>query len=119
MWRTTGTVREERGLLIHCAPAAIAEPGALVAVAIRPEKIVPANGAVAAPNVVDATLVRRTYLGDLVQYHVLVPGGRELTLQRQNDPSDVAAGWDIGERVRVMWHPDSALLLEADATAID
>jgi hypothetical protein len=54
-----------------------------------------------------------------VHYHVLVPGGRELTLQRQNDPADAAASWQVGERVNVTWEPASALLLEADRTLID
>jgi len=113
------TVKDADGMLLRCAPSDFAQPGALVAVAVRPEKIIPANGADSAPNLVEATLIRRTYLGDLVHYHVLAAGGRELTMQRQNDPNDASAQWRIGDRVQVMWDPSAALLLEADARAID
>ena len=116
---TTVTVKDAQGLMLHCAPNPLAQPGALVAVAVRPEKIVPANGHAPGANLVEATLIRRSYLGDLVQYGVLAPGGRELTLQRQNDPGDAAASWELGERVRVTWDPVSALILEADSTVID
>ena len=111
-------VEDEDGLVLRCASNEIGRVGAHVAVAVRPEKIVPADGSSAA-NLVEATLVRRTYLGDLVHYHVLMPGGRELTLQRQNDAGDAAAAWRIGERVRVSWDPASALLLEADDPVMD
>ena len=116
---STVTVRDDQGMLIHCAPSPIAQPGARVAVAVRPEKIFPSNGSTEQANGIDVTLLRRTYLGDLVHYHVIAPGGRELTMQRQNDPGDVAADWRAGERVAVAWDPASALLLEADRAAID
>ena len=113
------TVEDEKGLIVHCAPSEFATPGAHVAVAIRPEKILPANGSLDVANLVEATLLRRTYLGDLVHLHVLARGGRELMLQRQNDPADPAAGWEIGQQVRVTWEPQSALVLEADDRALD
>ena len=77
-----------------------------------------ANGGSQA-NLVEATLIRKAYLGDLVNYQVLAPGGRELALQRQNDPGDAAATWEVGQRVTVTWDPSSALILEADNTVID
>ena len=115
----TVAVRDEQGLLIQCAPSPIAQRDALVAVAIRPEKILPSNGSASHANEIEVTLLRRTYLGDLVHYHVLAQGGRELTMQRQNDPGDVAAAWQTGQRVTVAWDPASALLLEADRTVFD
>jgi spermidine/putrescine transport system ATP-binding protein len=113
------TVEDEKGFVIRCAPSEFAVAGAHVAVAVRPEKIVPANGHAGVANLVEATLLRKTYLGDLVHFHVLARGGRELVLQRQNDPSDAAAAWEIGQQVRVTWDPDSALVLEADERAVD
>jgi spermidine/putrescine transport system ATP-binding protein len=110
-------VRDDTGILIRCAPVDFARIGSKVAVSVRPEKIVPANG-VAPENVVDGTLTRRTYLGDIVQYHVLLQSGRELTLQRQNDMTDYATGWDIGERVSVGWPIASSLVLELDQTFV-
>jgi spermidine/putrescine transport system ATP-binding protein len=112
------TVRDESGLLIRCAPTDFARAGEKVAVSVRPEKIVPANGA-AADNLVEGTLLRRTYQGDIVQYHILLPGGRELTLQRQNDALGSAIEWDVGQRVDVGWPAASALVLELDRVFVD
>jgi spermidine/putrescine transport system ATP-binding protein len=112
------TVRDESGLLIRCAPTNFARVGEKVAVSVRPEKIVPANGA-AADNVVDGTLLRRTYQGDIVQYHILLRGGRELTLQRQNDSLGSTIEWDVGQRVDVGWSAASALVLELDRVFVD
>jgi hypothetical protein len=54
-----------------------------------------------------------------VQYHLLLEGGRELMVQRQNERDDLATTWDVGQRVRVAWAPDSALVLEMDDTYVD
>ncbi|HEV3473323.1 MAG TPA: ABC transporter ATP-binding protein [Actinomycetota bacterium] len=112
------SVRDTSGLVIRCAPVNFARVGETVAVAVRPEKIAPANGHRDA-NHVEGTVTRRTYQGDIVQYHLLLQGGRELTLQRQNEPNDIAAAWQIGERVEVGWGSDSALVLELDQTFVD
>jgi spermidine/putrescine transport system ATP-binding protein len=109
-------VREETGLTLRCAPAGWATAGMRVAVAVRPEKIGPADGTTSA-NRVEGTLARTTYLGDLVQFHVLLPGGREVVCQRQNERSDPAAGWRIGDRVELAWAEGSALVLAPDEVA--
>jgi spermidine/putrescine transport system ATP-binding protein len=111
-------VRESSGLTLRCAPVNFASNGAQVAVSVRPEKIVPANGSKTHANSAEGTLVRRTYLGDLVHYHVLLQGGRELTVQRQNERDDLAAAWNVGDRVAVAWDADSALVLEMDDTYV-
>ena len=112
-------VTETSGLTLRCAPADFAGTGTKVAVSVRPEKIAPANGSASDANVVEGTLLRRVYLGDLVQYHLLLEGGRELMVQRQNERDDLATEWDIGARVRVGWAADSALVLEMDDTYVD
>lgn len=112
------SVRDSSGLVIRCAPVNFASVGDSVAVAVRPEKIAPGNGTQVS-NQVEGTVARRTYQGDLVQLHLLLQGGRELTMQRQNEPNDVTAAWQIGERVKVGWSPDSALVLELDQTFVD
>ncbi len=112
-------VRDATGIELRCAPVNFARVGGQVAVAVRPEKIVPVNGSTASANVVEGTFLRKTYLGDLVQYHLLLQGGRELTVQRQNEPEDVAARWSVGDRVQVAWDTSSALVLEMDETVID
>ena len=108
-------VREDTGLLLRCAPASWATVGSQVAVSIRPEKIGPANGA--AVNRVAGTLARSTYLGDLVQFHVVLEGGREIVCQRQNERGDPAANWRVGDRVELAWSEGSALVLARDEIA--
>ena len=112
-------VRDQTGIRIRCAPVNFASRGANVAVSVRPEKITPLNGSAPDANVFEGTFLRRTYLGDLVQYHVLLQGGRELMVQRQNERDDIASQWSVGERVRVAWDEASALVLEMDATFVD
>ncbi|MFN2525657.1 MAG: ABC transporter ATP-binding protein [Actinomycetota bacterium] len=112
-------VRDGSGLMITCMPVDFARRGATVAVAVRPEKIVPVNGARPTANLVEGTVTRRTYLGDLLHLHLLLPGGRELTVQRQNEPDDPASRWAIGDRVQVAWDPRSSLVLEMDQTFVD
>ena len=112
-------VRDKSGLPIRCAPVNFASRGATVAVSVRPEKIAPVNGAAAPANVVEGTFTRRAYLGDLVQYYVLLQGGRELMVQRQNERDDLASQWTVGDRVKVAWDEASALVLEMDDTFVD
>jgi spermidine/putrescine transport system ATP-binding protein len=104
-------VRVQGGLKLRCAPANVG-PGDLVSVALRPEKIRPASGAEG--NRVAGTLVRLTYLGDILQYHVLLAGGTELICQRQNQPDAAGPRWVIGEQVEVAWPESSALVMPAD-----
>jgi spermidine/putrescine transport system ATP-binding protein len=110
-------VRERAGFVLRCAPASWVTRGMRVAVAVRPEKIGPANGSAPSANRLTGTLARITYLGDLVQYHVALPGGREVVCQRQNDPEDPAAGWRVGSAVEVAWEVASALVLEDEEVA--
>ncbi|HEX2239652.1 MAG TPA: ABC transporter ATP-binding protein [Actinomycetota bacterium] len=112
-------VRDESGLTITCSPVDFARRGSTVAIAVRPEKIIPVNGAAPAVNLVEGTLTRRTYLGDLLQLHLLLQGGRELTLQRQNEPDDPSSAWRVGDRVQVTWDPRSSLVLEIDQAFMD
>jgi spermidine/putrescine ABC transporter ATP-binding subunit len=111
----TTVVRAQGGVIVRCAPAPWAAPGMVVTVAVRPEKIVPANGADGAVNRVHGTVVRRIYLGDLVQYHVLLPGGLELICQRQ---SEAEVGWTLGGAVDVAWDQNSALVLGGEQDTV-
>jgi spermidine/putrescine transport system ATP-binding protein len=110
----SGTVVTEAsgGHVLRCAPATWASDGDPVVVAVRPEKVGPSTAS--GPNRLEGTLVRTTYLGDLVQYHVLLPGGAELVCQRQNERDDPASAWRIGERVELSFGSESALVLPAD-----
>jgi spermidine/putrescine transport system ATP-binding protein len=111
------TIVRADDLVIRCARAPWARSGMEVAVAVRPENLIPANGSAPGANLVTGTLARRTYLGDLVQYHLTLPGGREVVCQRQNDPEDAAARWAVGGPVQVAWTPESALVVRDEAVA--
>ncbi|HJR45049.1 MAG TPA: ABC transporter ATP-binding protein [Actinomycetota bacterium] len=100
------------GALLRCASGVAVRVGQKVSVAIRPERIQPATGD-SLPNVVEGRLVATTYLGDVVQYRVMV-GATELTVQRQNEAEDAARGWRTGELVRLGWDESSALVLIDD-----
>jgi spermidine/putrescine transport system ATP-binding protein len=111
----TTVVRTDGGVLLRCAHVSWASPGMWVSVAVRPEKIVPANGLSGPANRVQGTLVRRTYLGDLVHYHVLLPGGLELICQRQ---SEADVGWTLGGTVYLAWDESSALVLGGEQDSV-
>jgi spermidine/putrescine transport system ATP-binding protein len=108
-------VRDEAGMVLRCGPADWASVGMHVAVAVRPEKVVPADGA--GSNSVSGVLERVSYLGDLVQYHVTLEGGREMVCQRQNERGDPAAAWQVGDRVELGWTEANALVLADDEVA--
>ncbi|MGH2806695.1 MAG: ABC transporter ATP-binding protein [Actinomycetota bacterium] len=114
---STVTVRTGWGAILRCAAADHATTGMHVAVAVRPESIVPANGSTPVANVADGVFLRRSYLGDLVQYQVQV-AGTEVIVQRQNDRDDPAASWNPGDRVRIAWSDSDALVLLDDGAAI-
>ena len=115
---TVTVVRESSGLVLHCSPADFARPGMNVSVSVRPERIAPRNGTSSDTNVVSGRLVNQTYLGDLVQYHLSMPGNREIVVQRQNDSDDPATKWRMGELVEVTWDQSSALVVTDDGGAI-
>ena len=107
------TVREEStGAFIRCAPQAGLAVGTPVTVAIRPERIFPIDGE-DADNTIGGVLASTTYLGDTVQYRVMV-GSSELTVQRPNSLDDPARRWVLGGTVRLGWAETSALVLERD-----
>jgi ABC-type Fe3+/spermidine/putrescine transport system ATPase subunit len=114
---STTLVRDQGGRLLRCAATGSERRGMQVAVSVRPEKIMPAEGPKDG-NVLEGILARRIYLGDLVQFHIALEDGVELTMQRQNDARDVATEWELGQRVDVWFSDQSALVLEDDASAI-
>ena len=107
------TVRETSGLLLRCAPAPWASVGMEVAVSVRPENVLPGVGT----NLVSGMLARSTYLGDLVQYHVMLDSGREVMLQRQSERDTAASSWRVGDRVDLSWPATAALVLAPDEVA--
>ena len=83
-------------------------PGDAAAIAVRPELLHPA--APGEPNSFDAELVQRMYLGEVVQYHLLV-AGLELTA---TTPGMGFLAARPGEKVRVAFDPQAAIAFPAE-----
>jgi spermidine/putrescine transport system ATP-binding protein len=91
--------------------------GQNVVVSVRPEAI--REKTEASANHLAGTLARVTYLGDLIQYHLELPGSGELVFQRQNEPNAMGHNWRVGERVEVAFDEESALVVVDDEVAAD
>ena len=108
-------VTTSSGLTLRCQSVSWARDGDEVVVAIRPENLQPSENTATPGLSLDGTLMRVTYLGDLLQFHVEVPGQGEIVMQRQNGSG--APTWRVGERGSLTWRPEHALVLVDDATA--
>ncbi|MEA2367041.1 MAG: spermidine/putrescine transport system ATP-binding protein [Thermoleophilaceae bacterium] len=85
--------------------------GSAVHVSVRPEKIwldSLEDGMVS----LDGTIVERVYVGTTTQVIVeLAPGARLVALEQNTSRAHSDDRWEIGERVRLGWHPEHALVL--------
>jgi spermidine/putrescine transport system ATP-binding protein len=104
-------VRAKSGFILKCTASTRVERGMSVVVAVRPEQIEIASDKGSEDNTIDGVIARRTYLGDLLQYHVEVAGDLEIRVQRQNKLQQYA--FEAGERVTLHW-PQNASLAMAD-----
>jgi spermidine/putrescine transport system ATP-binding protein len=110
-------VATDMGMRIRCRPVSWAEVGQSVVVAVRPENFNPAPTTDDSRiNAVTGMLTAVTYLGDLLQFHIAVPGARDLVVQRQNQP-DETTNWRVGENVTLTWSEENALVLIDDELA--
>jgi ABC-type Fe3+/spermidine/putrescine transport system ATPase subunit len=117
------SVRTDDRLVLRCPVEPWASVGQLVSVAVRPEKITPlaTRGNGAGTNRVTGTLVRRNYLGDLVQFHVMLPGGREVIWQGHGGEAEppqlgtsMELGWDVGSTLLIGEEREDRLAQEDD-----
>jgi spermidine/putrescine transport system ATP-binding protein len=85
--------------------------GSDVYISVRPEKIwldEREDGMVS----VDGTIVERVYVGTTTQVIVeLSPGVRLVALEQNAARQRADDRWEIGQRVRLGWHPEHALVL--------
>ena len=85
--------------------------GSEVHLSVRPEKIwldELEDGMVS----LDGTIVERVYVGTTTQVIVeLAPGVRLVALEQNTARQRSDDRWQIGERVRLGWHPEHALVL--------
>jgi len=115
------TVKSERGLVLAgnlTDPAARAEIGAPVTVAIRPERVEvrPADRAGASGGAgwteIPGRVHQGTYLGDQTEYRIATDLAGELVARRQNAAgAGGALGAGPGDPVVVRWHEEAGLIL--------
>jgi spermidine/putrescine transport system ATP-binding protein len=104
---------DEDALTLRCSATTPFTVGERVVVSVRPEALHPAT--TVSENQVQGTLARTTYLGDLFHFHVELGSGREIVMQRQNDPSSEGEAWHVGESVSLGWdRRDSLVLIDDD-----
>ena len=111
-------VRTNKAFILRCTASTRVEQGMSVVVAIRPEQIeISSSDEGSEHNTIDGIVARRTYLGDLIQYHVEVAGDLEVRVQRQNKFQQYA--FEAGERVSLQWPLNATLAMadEADSVA--
>jgi spermidine/putrescine transport system ATP-binding protein len=106
-----GAVRVAAGLSIPVPEHHGSAEGAVLSVAIRPEKIWMSDfhdGMVRVPG----TIVSTSYHGATTQYLVAVAEGVTLTVLEQNFPRMRADDrWTPGDRVEIGWRPEHAVVL--------
>ena len=104
-------VRLSTGQLCRAPVPPDCEQGTSVHCSVRPEKIVLGDvedGMVA----LEGEIVERIYLGTTTQVIVqLGPDRRVVSLEQNTDRSRADDRWEIGERIRLGWRPEHALVL--------
>ena len=106
-----GSIRVAPELVVPVPGHTGSADGDRLSVAIRPEKIWMSDFA---PSMVQVpgTIVSTSYHGATTQYLVSVAAGITLTVLEQNLPRMRADDrWSPGDRVRIGWHPEHAVVL--------
>jgi spermidine/putrescine transport system ATP-binding protein len=106
-----GGVRLSTGVLVP-APVPDGVPdGAEVQLSVRPEKLLvdELEDGMAA---VEGTIAERVYMGTVTQLIVeLAPGSRLVALEQNTARARADDRWELGDRVRVGWHPEHGQVL--------
>jgi spermidine/putrescine transport system ATP-binding protein len=106
-----GGVRLSSGVLCSAEVPSDCTQGAPVHLSVRPEKIWidDLEDGMAA---VEGTIVERVYVGTTTQVIVeLAPGERLVALEQNTARARADDRWEIGDRVKVGWHPGHSLVL--------
>jgi spermidine/putrescine transport system ATP-binding protein len=106
-----GGVRLASGSLCAAPLPADCPSGSEVHLSVRPEKIwldELETGMVS----VEGTIVERVYVGTTTRVIVeLAPGLRLVALEQNTARARPDDRWEIGDRVRLGWHPEHSLVL--------
>ena len=110
-------VRTSKAFILRCTASTRVERGMSVVVAVRPEQIeIASSDEGSEDNSIDGVIARRTYLGDLIQYHVEVAGELDVRVQRQNKFQQHA--FEAGERVSLRWPLNASLAMADEAGSV-
>jgi spermidine/putrescine transport system ATP-binding protein len=105
-------VRLSTGQLCRAVLPEGTEQGASVHCSVRPEKIFLGDLVEDGMVSVEGTIVERIYMGTTTQVIVeLAPDVRVISLEQNTARSRADDRWEIGERIRLGWHPEHALVL--------
>jgi spermidine/putrescine transport system ATP-binding protein len=106
-----GGVRLAPGTVCEARVPAECSSGAEVQLSVRPEKIA-IDEIEEGMVTVEGTIVERVYVGTSTQIIVeLVPGVRLMALEQNWLRARSDDRWEIGNRVKLGWHPEHALVL--------
>jgi spermidine/putrescine transport system ATP-binding protein len=106
-----GGVRLSSGVLCSAEMPRDCSQGADVHLSVRPEKIW-IDDLEPGMASVEGTIVERVYVGTTTQVIVeLAPGERLVALEQNTSRARADDRWEIGNRVRVGWHPEHSLVL--------
>jgi spermidine/putrescine transport system ATP-binding protein len=104
-------VRLSSGELCRADVPADCGPGEEVQLSVRPEKVWtedPEEGMVS----IEGTIAERVYVGTSTQVIVQLSNGVRLIALDQNfNRAKADDRWEIGDRLRVSWHPEHSLVL--------
>jgi spermidine/putrescine transport system ATP-binding protein len=106
-----GGVRLSTGALLPApVPEGVAD-GAQVQLSVRPEKLV-VDELEEGMAAVEGTIAERVYMGTATQLIVeLAPGARLVALEQNTARARSDDRWELGDRVRVGWHPEHGQVL--------
>jgi spermidine/putrescine transport system ATP-binding protein len=107
-----GGVRLAGGTVCEARVPADCTSGAEVQLSVRPEKIAIEDEIGEGMVTVDGTIVERVYVGTSTQVIVeLAPGVRLMALEQNWLRARSDDRWEIGDRVKLGWQPEHALVL--------
>ncbi len=106
-----GGVRLSTGALVAAPVPDDVPEGAHVQLSVRPEKLL-VDELEEGMAVVEGTIAERVYMGTATQLIVeLAPGARLVALEQNTARARADERWELGDRVRVGWHPEHGQVL--------
>jgi spermidine/putrescine transport system ATP-binding protein len=104
-------VRLANGTLVPARVPADCGDGAAVQLSVRPEKIL-LDGDEPGLVKLNGTVAERVYVGTATQVIVELEGGaRVVALEQNTQRARADDRWELGDAVRVGWHPEHSLVL--------